>query len=42
MDYELTQLGRELLVPVRSLGTWACANIDRIDDARARYDARND
>ncbi len=38
VDYELTDLGRELLVPVRSLGAWARANIDRIDAARRRFD----
>ena len=39
VDYELTELGRELLVPVRSLGAWARDNIDRINDARTRFDA---
>lgn len=38
VDYELTDLGQELLVPVRALGEWARANIDRIADARARFD----
>src|SRR5690606_5427718 len=39
VDYELTDLGRELLIPVRSLGAWARDNIDRINNARARFDA---
>ena len=39
VDYELTDLGRELLVPVKALGDWARANQPRIRDARARYDA---
>ena len=38
VDYELTDLGRELLVPVRSLGMWARENIDRIAEARTRFD----
>lgn len=40
VDYELTELGRELLVPVRELGIWARANKGRIDEARRRYDAQ--
>ncbi|MEX0404774.1 helix-turn-helix domain-containing protein [Aquibium sp. LZ166] len=39
VDYELTDLGRELLVPVQALGDWALKNIDRVDAARARFDA---
>lgn len=38
VDYALTDLGRELLVPVAALGEWAMANMDRIDAARRRYD----
>lgn len=38
VDYELTDLGRELLVPVRALGEWARTNIDRIYAARERFD----
>lgn len=38
VDYELTDLGRELLGPVRTLGEWARLNIDRINAARERYD----
>lgn len=41
VDYELTDLGRELLVPVRALGEWARANMDRIDAARRDFDAKN-
>lgn len=40
VDYELTGLGRELLVPVTALGDWARANIDRISSARDRFDAK--
>ena len=39
VDYELTDLGRELLVPVSALGEWARQNIERIANARSRYDA---
>lgn len=39
VEYELTDLGRELLVPVRRLAEWARFNIDRINAARERYDA---
>jgi DNA-binding HxlR family transcriptional regulator len=35
VDYELTALGRELLVPVNALGDWARDNLDRIRTARA-------
>ena len=38
VDYELTDLGRELLVPVNALGDWARDNIVRINAARARFD----
>ena len=38
VDYELTDLGHSLLVPVRALGEWAMANIPRIDEARMRFD----
>lgn len=40
VDYELTDLGRELLVPVHALGEWARQNTDRVAQARARFDAR--
>lgn len=38
VDYELTELGRELEIPVRGLAEWAIANSARINEARARYD----
>jgi len=38
VDYELTDLGRSLLVPVGALGEWALANIPQIDAARAQFD----
>ena len=41
VEYELTALGRDLLVPVKALGEWAIANRERVDAARRRFDARN-
>jgi DNA-binding HxlR family transcriptional regulator len=41
VEYELTALGRDLLVPVKALGDWAVANRERIDAARRRFDERN-
>eukprot|EP01133_Synstelium_polycarpum_P024170 gene24171-29000_t len=38
VDYELTDLGRELLVPVRGLADFAIQNEQRIANARARFD----
>lgn len=40
VDYELTELGRELTVPVIALGAWAMQNQGRIEAARAAFDAR--
>jgi DNA-binding HxlR family transcriptional regulator len=39
VDYELTELGRDLLVPVMALGQWARENRHRVEDARSRFDA---
>jgi DNA-binding HxlR family transcriptional regulator len=41
VEYELTALGRDLLVPVKALGNWAIANRERVDAARRRFDARS-
>jgi DNA-binding HxlR family transcriptional regulator len=40
VDYALTGLGREMVVPVRILGTWVQENLERIDSARAQFDAQ--
>ncbi|ASV84035.1 hxlR-like helix-turn-helix family protein [Ochrobactrum quorumnocens] len=40
VEYELTELGQDLLKPVRALGEWAIANEVQVMMARARYDAR--
>ncbi len=39
VDYELTDLGFELLEPVTALGEWARLNTARVNAARARFDA---
>ena len=38
VDYELTHLGRSLLVPVSALADWALSNRQRLADAQARFD----
>src|SRR5882672_3156434 len=40
VDYELTELGRSLLVPVDALGTWARQNRQKIQQARLRFDGK--
>src|SRR6202022_140608 len=42
VDYELTDLGRGLSKPVEALGRWAIEHLAEIEDARARFDRRND
>ena len=42
VDYELTELGRGLWTPVEALGRWASEHQTEIEDARARFDRRND
>lgn len=41
VDYELTGLGRDLLVPLRAIGEWAVQNRQRVLDARARFIEQN-
>lgn len=41
VDYELTELGHELLVPVGALGAWARKNTERVRAARAKFDGVN-
>jgi DNA-binding HxlR family transcriptional regulator len=40
VEYELTKLGRTLLVPIIGLGNWAAQNRERIQTAREIYDAQ--
>ncbi|MFZ6181690.1 winged helix-turn-helix transcriptional regulator [Nannocystis pusilla] len=39
VDYELTALGRDLLVPVNVMAEWALGHRLQIERARQRYDA---
>ena len=41
VEYELTELGRELLEPVSALGQWAITNHARVLAARRAYDERD-
>jgi DNA-binding HxlR family transcriptional regulator len=38
VDYSLTDLGREMVVPVRALGVWVVENLHRIELARHSFD----
>ncbi len=38
VDYDLTPLGRSLLIPVVALSGWALKNIVKIEAARSRFD----
>jgi DNA-binding HxlR family transcriptional regulator len=38
VDYELTEMGRDVLDPVTVLATWAVANRNRVEGSRAKYD----
>ena len=40
VEYALTDLGRDLLCPVRALAEWVVANSPRIEAARTAYVAR--
>ena len=42
VEYELTALGRSLLVPMSGIGLWARQNRDAIQKARQRFDATAD
>lgn len=39
VEYALTDLGSELVVPVKALGAWVRDNLYRIEQARSRFDA---
>jgi DNA-binding HxlR family transcriptional regulator len=41
VDYELTDLGRGLWLPLEALGQWAADHQMEIEGARARFDLRN-
>lgn len=40
VNYDLTDMGREVLGPVRALAGWALGQTERIEQARRRYDER--
>ena len=40
VEYALTDLGRDLLVPVSTFAEWVIANSSRIEEARAAYAVR--
>jgi DNA-binding HxlR family transcriptional regulator len=40
VEYELTDLGRDLSIPVAALGQWAQKNRARVEAARADFDRR--
>jgi DNA-binding HxlR family transcriptional regulator len=42
VDYELTEIGRSLAVPVKILCEWAFANLGSVGAAQALYDAKNE
>src|SRR6185436_11233072 len=41
VDYELTEVGRTLIAPLKQVGSWAIANRDYVEGARAKFDAAN-
>jgi DNA-binding HxlR family transcriptional regulator len=41
VDYALTELGRDLLIPVTALGQWAIRHQACIEAARTHFDAAN-
>jgi len=40
VDYALTDLGHSLRQPIQALGSWAFAHVTIVEQARARFDAR--
>ncbi|MBZ9938793.1 helix-turn-helix transcriptional regulator [Mesorhizobium sp. BR1-1-16] len=40
VEYALTELGREFLMPVQALAEWVVANSTRMDAARSAYQQR--
>ncbi len=40
VDYDLTELGRDVLVPVTALATWAFLRRKEVETARAAFDQR--
>jgi DNA-binding HxlR family transcriptional regulator len=42
VDYELTELGQSLQIPICGLATWATNNVEAIHHAQARFDSEHD
>jgi len=42
VDYELTELGHSLQVPICGLANWAMSNVEAIHAAQARFDDQQD
>ena len=40
VEYELTDLGQDMVVPVKTLGIWVLENLHRIEGARRSFDAK--
>ena len=40
VDYELTDTGRDVMIPINALAAWAMSRRERIEAARRAYDAR--
>ncbi|ADO73533.1 Transcriptional regulatory protein [Stigmatella aurantiaca DW4/3-1] len=40
VDYALSALGRDVMVPIDALASWALANQQKVTRARSTYDAR--
>ena len=38
VEYRLSELGREMVVPVQALGAWVIGNLPRIEAARQSFD----
>jgi len=41
VQYDLTELGRDLLQPVSALSAWAIRNQGKIEQSRAKFDAKS-
>jgi DNA-binding HxlR family transcriptional regulator len=41
VEYELTKLGRSLLIPINGLAEWAGQNREKIQEARQKYDVQS-
>lgn len=42
VDYELTELGRDLLIPVSALADWTVSNVPAIHESRKKFDGLGD